>query len=58
MTRLLNFLAPFTSTKIAIINALLSTMPDSTKELVLDRVIAKQLPKKHIHSNPHKKERL
>ena len=39
--------------KVAIINAILATMPDSTKEIVLDRVIAKQLPKQHLKHRPY-----
>lgn len=55
MTKLINKLFPFVPMKVAIINAILATMPDSTKEIVLDRVIAKQLPKKHLHGNPKRK---
>jgi hypothetical protein len=53
MTKLINFLTPFTPMKIAIINALLTPMPVSTREIVLDRVIAKQLPKHHIKYRPY-----
>ena len=55
MKKLINFLAPFTPMKVAIINAILATMPDSTKEIVLDRVIAKQLKGKHIHTESERK---
>ena len=55
MTKLLNKLFPFTGAKVAIINALLSPMPLSTKEIVIDRLIAKHLSKKHLHGNPCKK---
>ena len=54
MTRLINWIAPFTPVKTAIINAILSTMPTSTKEIVIDRVIAKQLPDKHLKFRPYK----
>ena len=54
MTALLKKLFPFTGMKVAIINALLATMPTSTKEIVIDRVIAKQLPNKHLKFRPYK----
>ena len=55
MKKLINFLAPFTPMKVAIINAILATMPDSTKEIVLDRVIARQLSDYHLGLKPYKK---
>jgi pyoverdine/dityrosine biosynthesis protein Dit1 len=54
MNRLINFIAPYLPDKTAIINKLLDTMPDSTKEIVLDKVIAKQLPEFHLGHKPYK----
>jgi hypothetical protein len=55
MAKLLNKLFWHTSAKLAVINWLLASMPESTKRIVIDRVLAKQLPKLHIHSNPKRK---
>jgi hypothetical protein len=53
MKTIINKLFPFTSAKVAIINAILNCMPDSTKEIVLDRVIERQLPKFHLGHKPY-----
>ncbi len=55
MPKLINFLAPFTSMKIAIINALLAFCPQSTKVIIIDRVIAKQLSDFHLKMRPYKR---
>ncbi len=55
MAKLLNKLAPTTSAKLAIINWLLASMPDSTKRLVIGRVLAKHTPTLHLHLNPKRK---
>lgn len=55
MAKLLNKLFWHTSAKLAVINWLLASMPESTKRIVIDRVLAKHMPKVHIHSNPKRK---
>jgi hypothetical protein len=55
MTKLINAIFPLLNVKMSIINALLAPMPMSTKEIVIDRLIAKHLPKKHLHENPKRK---
>jgi hypothetical protein len=54
MTRIINFIAPFLPAKIAIINSILSTMPESTKQIELGRIVAKQIPDFHLKLRPYK----
>jgi len=59
MTFLIKYFAPFTSMRIAIINACLSGVPDLAKKIMLSRVLAKSMPRYHIklrpyHKNPRK----
>lgn len=53
MPTIINKLFPFTSMKIALINACLSLCPDSTKESIIRKVIAKQLPDFHMKHLPY-----
>ena len=55
MAKILNKLAPTTSMKLAVINWLLDSMPESTKLIVLQRVIAGKLPKYCIGMRPYQK---
>lgn len=54
MPKLINWIAPFLPNKIAIINLLLGTMPESTREDVIGKVIAKQIPDFHLKLRPYK----
>jgi hypothetical protein len=55
MAKILNKLFWATSAKLAVINWLLDSMPESTKRIVIGRVLARQIPETHLHGNPKKK---
>jgi hypothetical protein len=53
MTFLIKYFAPFTSMRLAIINACLSGMSDMAKRIMLGRVLAKSMPRYHIKLRPY-----
>jgi hypothetical protein len=55
MAKLLNKLAPYTAMKVSIIDWLLQSMPESTKKIVIGRILAKHVPNVHVHANPKRK---
>lgn len=53
MTFFIKYFAPFTSMRLAIINACLSGMSDMAKRIMLGRVLAKSMPRYHIKLRPY-----
>lgn len=53
MRFLIKYFAPFTSMRVAIINACLSGMSDMGKRIMLGRVIAKSMPRYMIKLRPY-----
>lgn len=54
MSKILDKLFWTTAAKLAVINWLIVSMPESTKKIVLGRLLAKHLPMFHLHLNPRK----